>query len=394
MRIVLITSKLRFEDDGAPIGGSVVDLHLKAKGLAERGHDVTVVTAFSESNKLCAPLPYRVIERRIPSRTLLGLQRGAYALLRELEKNADAFYIDGHMFLYGAGAYKLRGGRVPVTGFFNIRLNAWADTSGNLGRPSFFRRGKKRLRYAIERLLGAPLANRLDHFIFNTPHVQRLYHDFGIGIREPNSVIQDFVATNEISARFGVTADSIRRKHERPAPVVFLATGRMLPEKGFDILLRGFAAANGGRNCTLILSGDGPEKERLQALARLLGVHERVVFPGWVPRETLYRFFTEVHVFVFPRWWIEYGSAVLTEAFAFGLPCIIPRGGALEWLSGGGALTFVPDDAQSLTACIRVFAHDVEARIRHAEASLNRARALDYEALSAKFEDAILSKRA
>ena len=55
--------------------------------------------------------------------------------------------------------------------------------------------------------------------------------------------------------------------------------------------------------------------------------------PGWVDKETLANYFLTSQVFIFPKWWIEYGSALLTEALAFGLPCIIPGGGALE-LSG------------------------------------------------------------
>ena len=61
MRIVFITSKLNFET----AGGSVLDLHLKAKSLLELGHEVTVVTAFSRANKINQPLPYTVKEEDI-----------------------------------------------------------------------------------------------------------------------------------------------------------------------------------------------------------------------------------------------------------------------------------------------------------------------------------------
>src|SRR3989338_9944909 len=122
MRAVLITSKLNFET----AGGAVLDLHWKAKRVAERGHDVTVVTAFSRANRAIHQLPYKVREEDIaPLGDLLSIQRGAYRILKKYENEADVFYVDGHIFLYGAGFYLLTGGKTPVAAFFNVRLNSW-----------------------------------------------------------------------------------------------------------------------------------------------------------------------------------------------------------------------------------------------------------------------------
>ncbi|HCB35317.1 MAG TPA: hypothetical protein DEP25_01610, partial [Candidatus Taylorbacteria bacterium] len=333
VKIILITSKLKFEDTGAPIGGSVVDLHLKAKGLVELGHKVTVVTAFSNENRIPCAVPYAVFERNIKGRGLLGIQLGVHTILKEFSKDADVFYMDGHMFLYGAGAYRLLGGKVPAVGFFNVRLNAWADASGNAARPSILKRVKKSMRYVIEHFIGVPIANHLDAFIFNTPQVQRMYHNFGIGKDKPNAVIEDFIETRGIIERFGVTASSVEKHQKTALRISLLATGRMLPEKGFDILIRALSNVRNRQNYRLILSGGGEEKERLEKLTKELGLSETIFFSGWVEKEKLYQFFKEAHVFIFPKWWIEYGSAGLTEAFAFGLPSIISGGGALEWFA-------------------------------------------------------------
>ncbi len=394
MRIFLITSKLRFEENGSPIGGSVIDLHLKAKGLAELGHTVTVVTAFSSANRMTGALPYRVEERLIRRRGLLSLQKGVYTLLREFERDADIFYVDGHMFLYGAGLYRLFGGRVPVTGFFNIRLNAWADTSGNIARLPLHRRVKKALRAVFERIVGAPIANRLDAFIFNTPQVQALYRRFGIGAGKPNIVIEDLVATRELRERFSITAEHAAKRARVASLVTFLSTGRMLPEKGFELLLRAFAKARNEQPYRLILSGGGPDSERLQKVATELGIRDAVEFPGWVEKETLYRFFTEAHVFIFPHWWIEYGSAVLTEALAFGLPCIVPAAGALERLASGGALTFQDGSVEELAKRMRELGESAELRTTLAKGALARAEELDARVLVKRMERFLTSDRA
>lgn len=391
MKAVLITSKLRFEDDGSPIGGSVVDLHLKAKGLAALGHTVTVVTAFSNANRMTGTLPYRVEERFILRRGLLSLQKGVYAFLKEFERDADVFYVDGHMFLYGAGLYRLCGGRVPVVGFFNIRLNAWADTSGNAASPPLHRRLKKTLRAALERTIGAPIANRLDGFIFNTPQVQALYHRFRIGTGKPNVIIEDLVATKELMRRFFVTVTSVRERERTATQVVFLSTGRMLPEKGFELLIRAYAKLRNRASCRLILSGGGPDVDRLKKVAAELGVGDAIAFPGWVEKETLYTFFSNAHVFVFPRWWIEYGSAVLTEALAFGLPCIVPAGGALERLAGGAALTFRDGDVDALSERMRELAEGAGHRELLAAQALARGEELDATALASRLERLLIS---
>ncbi|MDO8564788.1 MAG: glycosyltransferase family 4 protein [bacterium] len=403
MKIILITSKLSFEDNGAPIGGSVVDLHLKAKGLVELGHEVSVVTAFSNADRITGELPYRVFQRCIKRRGLISLQKGVYSFLKEFESKADVFYIDGHMFLYGGGAYRMFGGKKPVVGFFNVRLNAWADASGNVARPSFFLLFKKKLRLLGERILGAPIANHLDAFIFNTPHVQKMYHSFGIARKKPNAVIEDFIATRELMRRFNITSEGVRTHQEAGGPILFLSTGRMLPEKGFALLVRAFARVMKNPSSEdgvlpfkkgeyrLVLSGGGPEKERLEKLAGEFGLGENIIFPGWVEKEKLYQFFKEAHVFIFPRWWLEYGSAVLTEAMAFGLPSIIPGGGALEWLTNGAALPFFNDSVEELAKRIEELGANQTLRTELAEKALTRAEALDARVLAKRLEQIIKS---
>ena len=126
MKIILLTSKLNFET----AGGSVMDLHLKARGLVELGHEVTVITAFSRVNIIKDPLPYSVIEENINSRGLIGIQYGAYKLLKKHQQLADVIYIDGQIFIYSGGLSRIFGCSVPIVPFFNTRLNCMGDTSG------------------------------------------------------------------------------------------------------------------------------------------------------------------------------------------------------------------------------------------------------------------------
>ena len=108
-------------------GASVVELDLKLGTLVNLGHQIKVVTVYSANNKIVGELKYEVIEEKINTTSQIGIQVGVYKLLKKYEEQADAFFIDGQVFLYGAGAYKLLGGTKPVFAHFNRELQAWPE---------------------------------------------------------------------------------------------------------------------------------------------------------------------------------------------------------------------------------------------------------------------------
>ncbi len=383
MKIVLLTSKLNFKT----AGGSVMDLHLKALGLQKAGHEVAVITAFSYANVLSETLPYRVHEEMVLRRGLIGIQYHAFRILRKYSADADVFYIDGHIFCYGGGFYRLLNGK-PVVAFFNVRLTGWLRGSGyeTASLPS---RIKKLARLGIERAFGVFLANRLDAFIFNTPQLQRLYRAFGFSEKK-SSVVEDFVDMRDIVERYGISRDTVSQRQSK-RPVTFYSTGRMLKEKGFELLIRAFAHLQNREQYHLVISGAGPDKERIEELAETLGISEYVSFPGWVDKEALAHLFLDSHVFVFPKWWLEYGSALLTEALAFGCACIIPGGGALEWLVQKSADTFVHDDYRDLAQRMEALAVDEQARTALGTRALQRVETLDCRELSKRLNAIVTS---
>lgn len=137
---------------------------------------------------------------------------------------------------------------------------------------------------------------------------------------------------------------------ERPwggdGPVV-VAAGRLVRQKGFDILLRAFARMRSG-DARLAIIGEGPDREALRALAGELGVADRVIMPGHVNEPAPW--FAHAAAFALSSRWEGFGH-VLVEAMACGTPAIAfdcPHGPADIIENGETGLLLSPGDADAL----------------------------------------------
>lgn len=100
---------------------------------------------------------------------------------------------------------------------------------------------------------------------------------------------------------------------------VLLAVGGLQRRKGIHLLLNALASPDAANlpDWRLVLAGDGPERDRLEAQALELGIADRVSFEGWVNYDQLGKFFRQADVFVFPTLADTWG-VVLLEAMTFG----------------------------------------------------------------------------
>jgi len=127
----------------------------------------------------------------------------------------------------------------------------------------------------------------------------------------------------------------------------FVAYGRMVKKKGFDVLLRAFAMAyEKSDQVRLTLGGDGPEMAALQGLAQALGVADAVCFAGWV--DNVPEFLARAGTFVLPSLDEPFGIVTL-EAMACMKAIIATRTpGPVEVLDDSMARLVPIGDAEAL----------------------------------------------
>ena len=153
--------------------------------------------------------------------------------------------------------------------------------------------------------------------------------------------------------------------------------GGLVPEKGVDLLLRAFA--NLAPRGSLVLAGEGEERETLEKLAQALGIGERVTFLGRQASDSMAAFYQTLDVLVLPSRtqpnWKEQFGRVLVEAMACAVPVVGSDSGEIPNVVGDGGLIFVEGDVQALGTCLQRLADDAGERQRLGEQGRRRVLA-------------------
>ena len=162
--------------------------------------------------------------------------------------------------------------------------------------------------------------------------------------------------------------------------------GRLVPEKGPDVLLE--AAAGLTVACHLIYIGQGELRSALEAEACHRGLGDRVHFLGYMPYAEMPACLKGLDVLVLPSLttskWKEHYGHVLVEAMLAGVPVVGSDSGAIPEVIGDAGGIFPEGDALALREALARLLADPERRRRLA--AVGRQRALAY------FTDAAIAR--
>jgi glycosyltransferase involved in cell wall biosynthesis len=152
------------------------------------------------------------------------------------------------------------------------------------------------------------------------------------------------------------------RETRDTAPKTILCVGRLSPEKGQAGLLEVFARLRGKiPDAELRLVGDGPGRNSLERLARVLHVDDAVTFAGRLTEDATLAEIARADVLALPSF-MEGLPIVLMEAMALGVPVIASRVAGIPELveDGRNGLLFTPSNWDELGGCIQRLLSDRE----------------------------------
>ena len=322
--------------------------------------ETTVMTTpYSGDRAWDAGQPFRVVRRRAPVlMPTRALARDVDALAREV--GADVIFLDPALPL---GMLTARLGAAPVVVVLHgaeITVPGRLPTRPVLGRVL-------RSAAGVVAAGGYPLAEAV--------------HAAGRSL--PSLVVAPGVDTErfrpavdvaeQLAARAALGLDADAR--------IVLGASRMVPRKGFDVLIA--ALGRLPRDVQLVLVGDGRDRPRLERLAAASSLSHRVKFLGRVSEEDLPLAHRAADVFAMlcrDRWGgleAEGFGIVFLEAGASGLACVAGRSGGSHEAVVDGETGYVvdPRDVGEITSRLRRLLDDPALRGRLGAAARARAEA-------------------
>jgi glycosyltransferase involved in cell wall biosynthesis len=139
--------------------------------------------------------------------------------------------------------------------------------------------------------------------------------------------------------------------------IQLITTGRLIPEKHFDMLIQAIANISTPK-LQLYIIGDGSEKQKLQKLVEKLQVKDQIQLLGHKSKQEIVTLLQQSDIFVLPSQSETFGVAYI-EALACGLPIIATDcGGPRDIVTQKNGLLIPVNDQQALEQAIVQMSHN------------------------------------
>lgn len=216
-----------------------------------------------------------------------------------------------------------------------------------------YRGGEAReyLRRSVRRV--KPTLARASCLIVPSGFLQEVFAEFGIAARTVPNIID-------------LEAFQPAESSQPRATFNLVVTRNLEPIYGLDTALRALAIATESvPQLRLHIAGSGPQLHELQALAKELGVNDKVHFLGRLNREAIIALYREADAMLNPTRVDNMPNSVL-EALACGLPVVSTRVGGVPFIveDGRTAILVEPDDVEDMVRGILLVAGDPDLRSR------------------------------
>ena len=161
--------------------------------------------------------------------------------------------------------------------------------------------------------------------------------------------------------------------------------GRLIPEKGLDLLFRACVKLIGRWSITVV--GTGPAQEELEGLAERLGIAGRVTWLGALPRQKVDEVWPRLDCVVLPSRtaprWVEGAPRAAMEAMAHGVAVVASAAGALPEIVGHAGVVVTEEDVVAFAEALQ--------RLHDDPAERERLAAMGRQRVMSEYTDAAIA---
>ncbi len=359
------------------VGGPAIHAPALAGFLVRRGHAVEVVTT-ADGPPGARSYPISWTSRSLPR----GVRHAAATrLVARAARRADVVYATSMVRRAAGGASLARSPLVAklVADEAYERARRAGRFTGTLEEFQGFR-GDARIR-ALRRSRDAAL-RRAVRVITPSAYLRAIALGWGLPpervtvVPNPAPEIAGLAGRDEAREELGVDGS------------VLAFAGRLTRQKALDGAIEVVARLP---DVTLLVLGDGPEREPLRQLAVDRGVAGRIRFLGGGTRDDVLRLFRAADAAILPSSWENFPHTVV-EALAVGTPVVATAVGGVPEIvvDGVNGLLVPPGDLEALTGAIDRVMRDRALRERLAAAAAASVEPLREEALLEQIEAILL----
>lgn len=314
------------------VGGLESHVHFLCRALAARGHTVRVVTSASQPG-----LPsYETLDgvevwrTWLPARNTVGWAAHSFGSLpRFVELGAEADILHAQDIAAVPPCILARGTtETPVVTTYHT--------------SHFLRRADSRFWRPIFR----GFLRAADHNLAASRQIADVGEEIAPGVCvEP--------LTNGVDTEAFRRAESSRGTRDANRPFRLIVPRRLVEKNGVEHFVRAMPLIARDLAVEAIIIGDGPERARLESLARELGVSDRIRFLGTRPHAEMPGLFSSSDLAVFPSL-MEATSVAALEAMACELPVAATNvGGLPEIVDDGVGGLCEPAEPASLARLVK-----------------------------------------
>ncbi|MCF2142933.1 MAG: glycosyltransferase family 4 protein [Candidatus Heimdallarchaeota archaeon] len=169
------------------------------------------------------------------------------------------------------------------------------------------------------------------HLIVCSQYMQSLCHFAFDFPQDKMSIIPNGVRYKEFNIKLSKEEQKKHHlKYAKPEEKIVAYIGRLVPEKGVNVLLGAIPAVLEKKpNTKFVIAGEGWHRKELERIAQELGLKDKVLFTGYLPEEDFLAYFNVADILVVPSTYEPFGIVAL-EGMATKTPVVASDVGGLS----------------------------------------------------------------